>query len=91
MLWLPDHPNATKSGYVREHIVVMATQIGRPLTPNETVHHRNGVRSDNRPRNLELWASRHPRGQRIEDHVAEAVDVLRMYRPELLNVDLIHI
>lgn len=52
---------------VAEHVVVMTRLIGRALQPGETVHHRNGVRHDNRPENLELWARQHPRGQRISD------------------------
>lgn len=54
---LPDHPRADKRGYVREHIVVMEQIIGRHLAPGETVHHKNKVRDDNRPENLELFSS----------------------------------
>ena len=59
---------------IYEHRVVMAKMIGRPLTKNETVHHKNGVRHDNRPENLELWASRHGRGQRASDFVPQFGD-----------------
>jgi hypothetical protein len=53
----------------REHHVVMEAMLGRALRPYETVHHRNGVRDDNRRENLELWASAHPAGARVEDLV----------------------
>ena len=53
----------------REHHVVMEAMLGRPLHPYETVHHRNGVRDDNRCDNLELWATAHPAGARVEDLV----------------------
>lgn len=70
-----------------EHRVVMEQQIGRPLHPDETVHHRNGKRDDNRIQNLELWSSKHPKGQRVEDKVAFSIEMLRRYAPELLSSD----
>ena len=54
--------------YLRhQHRVVMEQILGRKLRPGETIHHKNGIRTDNRPENLELWADNHGRGQRVDD------------------------
>lgn len=57
----------------------MEQQLGRALLPEETVHHLNGVRDDNRPENLELWSSSQPSGQRVVDKVAWAQQILSLY------------
>jgi hypothetical protein len=49
------HPKADKSGYVKEHILVLERKIGRNLLSNEQVHHINGIKSDNSSENLELY------------------------------------
>jgi hypothetical protein len=68
-----------------EHRYVMAQVLDRPLWPDESVHHKNGDRLDNRPTNLELWSRWQPRGQRTEDKVAWALELLRRYAPEALS------
>ena len=70
---------------ILEHRLVMEEIIGRLLEKHETVHHKNGDRKDNRPENLELWSVRQPKGQRIEDKVEYAVEILKQYAPELLK------
>jgi hypothetical protein len=59
-----------------EHQIVMEKMIGRALLPGETVHHKNLIRTDNRPENLELWSSRHGRGAHVEDRIQDAIALL---------------
>ena len=83
---VPGHPRANKyTNRVRQHIIVMEQILGRHLLPGEEVHHLNGVRDDNRPENLELWTRSQPAGARVEDKISWAVEILRQYKPEVLN------
>jgi hypothetical protein len=79
MIHVPGHPRAAKSPYVFEHILVAEAMLGRYLAPGETVHHRNGVRDDNRPENLELWTRPQPPGIRARDAIAWAREILERY------------
>lgn len=67
---------------IPEHRAVMERVLGRSLSHDESVHHRNGDRLDNRPENLELWSSRQPSGQRVAEKVAWARELIALYDPD---------
>lgn len=85
-LYMPNHSLANKSGYVIEHRLVMQKQLGRLLRKDENVHHLNGNRQDNRPANLELWVKCQPCGQRREDLVKWAQEILKRYENEIKKI-----
>jgi hypothetical protein len=79
MVWTPGHPRADKGQYVFEHILVMERLLGRHMVPPESVHHRNGLKDDNRPENLELWTRPQLAGIRVTDAIAWAHEILDRY------------
>lgn len=57
-IYTPAHPRANFQGYVPEHVLIAEQKLNRPLTKKEEVHHINGIKLDNRPENLHVYASR---------------------------------
>jgi hypothetical protein len=63
-----------------EHRIIMEEYLGRKLFQHENIHHKNGDRLDNRIENLELWSSSQPPGQKIEDKIRWAKEILEQYK-----------
>lgn len=79
------HPCSDKSGRVLVHRLTMYEHLGRALEKKETIHHKNGIITDNRIENLELFNCQHPPGQRVEDKVKWAKEFLEQYGYEVKN------
>ncbi len=57
LIYKPEHPFPNNGRYVFEHRLVVESQIGRYLLPTESCHHLNGIKDDNRPKNLMAFKS----------------------------------
>jgi hypothetical protein len=52
LIFAPWHPNAFKSGYLMEHVLVASQALGRPLKRGEIVHHLDTNKANNKSNNL---------------------------------------
>lgn len=77
-------PNQIKHGAL-EHVVVMSQHMQREIKKGETIHHKDGNRSNNDISNLELRRNHHGQGQSIEDMLVWATKILHQYAPERLT------
>ena len=66
--------------YKPQHRVIYETHYGIKLKPHQNIHHINGVRTDNRIENLELWDTSQPKGQRVEDKILFYKNLVNEYK-----------
>lgn len=76
---------ARKRGLIREHRLVMAQHLGRLLAPWEVVHHKNGIRDDNRIENLELLPTQleHLSSMAMQERIQSLEDTVQELRRQL--------
>ena len=67
---------------IMEHRYVMAQKLQKKLLDTEIVHHKDGNKLNNNLSNLELWNISHPYGQKVEDKIKWAREILTTYKEE---------
>jgi len=70
-----EHPNKNSGEYMAEHRLVMEKKLGRYLTSNEEVHHRNQNKLDNRINNLEVVLKKAHFGTIICPHCTKEIKI----------------
>lgn len=82
-VWQPDHYRTNKQGYVYEHILVWEKAHKQQVPKGWLIHHLNGIKTDNRPENLEAMPnSEH---HRLPEPYKERIRILEARIAELEN------
>lgn len=62
VVYCPEHPRAWSTGYVYTHTIIAEQKVGRLLVPGEIIHHKDGNRKNNDPKNIRITTqSKHAR------------------------------
>ena len=87
--WKGGRGTISKMGYIvlkhgenrgeLEHRVLYEKYHGIKLTQKQNIHHKNGIKTDNRIENLELWDTSQPYGQRVEDKLNYYFNLIKIY------------
>ena len=79
-----NHPYCKKDGYVYEHRLIMEKHLGRFLEPEESIHHINGIKNDNRLDNLQLY--KNERDHQLKDIEMEGSFVAMIHSGKILKI-----
>ena len=79
VVYMPNHPRAKNSGYVREHILVVEKMIGRTPTKEESIHHIDLDKSNNSKSNLLLFKN-HKEHMKLHSQLTEVLHSIGLKR-----------